>query len=64
MMLDNERALVAKRLGFDDIFDVISESGAAVDVGASALRLGRTKESELHGHAPRLVPRYTKDPNQ
>ncbi len=54
MMLDDEGALIAERLGLDDVFDVVLEAGGAVDVGAAALRLRRAKESELHGPAPLL----------
>ena len=58
VMLDDERALIAERLGLDDVLDVVLEAGGAVDVGAAALRLRRAEESELHGCScsARVIP--------
>ena len=52
MMLDDERALIAQRLGLDDVLDVVLKAGGAVHVRAAALRLGRAEQSELHRCSP------------
>src|SRR5262245_65686803 len=48
VMLDDEGAVVAERLGLDVILHEFSEARAAVDVGSSASGLGATKQSKPH----------------
>ena len=45
-MLDEERAVVAERLGLDVVLDELPEARAAVDVGAAPLRLRTAEEPE------------------
>src|SRR5262245_33322029 len=48
MVLDDEGAMVAERLGLDVVLHEFAEAGAAVDVGASASGLGASEQSKPH----------------
>ena len=48
VVLDDERALVAERLGLDVVLDELAEPGAAVDVDPAPLGLGAPEEPETH----------------
>ena len=48
MVLDEERALVAERLGLEVLLDELAEPGAAVDVGPAAPGLRAAEEPETH----------------
>ena len=48
MMFDNENAVVAKRLGLDDIVDPFAKTLAAIEVGAAPLGERAAEQSEFH----------------
>src|SRR6516162_5435543 len=48
MMLDQEGAVIAERLGFDIVFDEVAEALAAVGVGAAAPGLRTAEKSKSH----------------
>src|SRR5580704_5326035 len=48
VMLDEEGAVIAKRLGFDIVVDELAETLAAVSVGAAAPRLRAAEQSKTH----------------
>src|SRR2546428_11087189 len=52
MVLDDEGAHVAERLGLDVVLDELPESGSAVDVGAAPLRLRASEDPEPHQATP------------
>jgi hypothetical protein len=52
MVLDDEDAVVAERLGFDDVIDPLLEALAAVEVRPAALGRRAAEESEFHRGFP------------
>ena len=52
MMLDQERAVEAERLGLDIVVDEVAEPLAAVHVRTATLSLGTAKQSEPHCDLP------------
>jgi hypothetical protein len=52
MVLDDEGTVIAERLRLDEVFDIVVESGGAIDVRSTALRLCGAEKSETHGLPP------------
>ena len=48
VVLDDERAVEAERLGLDVVFDELAEPLAAVELGTTAPRRRTTEQAELH----------------
>src|SRR5262245_12166708 len=62
MVLDDEGAVQAKRLGLDVVVDEIPEPLAAVELGAPATCRGTTEEAEFHDSSPLLLHLLSKPP--
>src|SRR5208337_842485 len=54
VVLDDEGAVKAERLGLDVVFDEVAEALAAVELGTTAPRCGAAEETELHPSHPPL----------